>query len=130
MISVADPGRPMSSKLVDYAGPWATSSTVCEYLGITAHQLEQLVERRQILGVRFIDNRRYFPVRQFHEGRILGGLPEVLEVLGAGPFGEMTWATWLAGRADRKMTGWEHLRAGHLEMLLTEARRDVSRWNH
>jgi hypothetical protein len=98
-------------------------------LHITEDQLEQLVERSQILGVRFNDNRRYFPTRQFDRGRVLSGLPAVLEVLAAGPTDEQTWATWLAGPVDGENTGWELLRVGRLEMLLTEARRDVWRWN-
>jgi hypothetical protein len=119
----------MASKLVDFAGPWAGLTTVCEYLGITEQQLEQLVEQRQVLGILFRDHRRYFPTRQFHQGQVLEGLPAVLEVLAVGPANEQTWATWLAAPIDGEITGWDLLRAGQLDMLLTEARHDVWRWN-
>ncbi|MET0843368.1 MAG: hypothetical protein ABWY23_05930 [Mycetocola sp.] len=119
------------SDLVEYIGPWADASTVRDYLHIDDAVLGRRLENREILGCRFRDNRVYFPIRQFQSGQVIEDLKYVLDVLATGIDSPRTWATWLAGiPGDDMITNWEHLRAGRLDLVLTEARRDAERWNH
>lgn len=120
----------MANKFVDHAGPWASSETVQEYLHIDSDELARLLANHEILGCSFSDRKTYFPLRGFLDGRLVDGLGEVLAVLASGPTNAQTWATWLAGSPrDDGVSHWEHLRAGRLDEVLLEARRDVARWN-
>lgn len=117
------------SEWVDYVGPFASTQDVREYLHIDQIELDRRLANHELFGLTFSDGSTYLPTRQFQHGRVVEGLRDVLEILATGPFDATTWATWMAGNPGDGITHWERLRAGELNLVLTEARRDVGRWN-
>jgi len=127
---------------LDYAGPWADTPTVREYLGNKSRQaISRRVATRTLLGVKFNDDNLYYPVRQFVNHSVVPGLKDVLDELSKGVASPKVWSTWLAGPAlvasaeDAELlvevdgrTWWDELAAGNVDTVLAEARRDAARW--
>jgi hypothetical protein len=114
---------------VEYAGPWTDLPAVCEYLNVTADEVQRMVDQRRLLGCEFRDNKLYFPTRQFMNHGVVNGLSDVLDALAAGIDSPQVWATWMAALPEDGVSAWELLRTGRLQDVLVEARRDASRWS-
>ncbi len=88
----------------------------------------------QILELVADDGVVLYPAFQVTDGRIVDGLPRVLEVLSTGIRSTWTWAQWLNTRPDdgdgtELPSAIEQLRAGELEDVLREARHDAWAWS-
>lgn len=123
---VASSDDPVSA----FQGPWVSPRAVQDALQVSREALSKQRERRQLLGVRFSDNRFYYPARQFERGRVIEGLSRVLNELAAGVDDAETWATWLASAdpADPGRSMWDALRLGEVEAVVGAARRDAAGW--
>lgn len=96
----------------DRLGPWATGRAVCSALGVTFSILEKQRRGRRLLGVRFgPEGDVYYPVQQFVDGKVVGGLQDVLTALSAGYASAEAQAGWFSELAweGRPETRWDVL---------------------
>lgn len=131
--SFVESRREAENPLTEYAGPWADTAAVQHHLGgISRQAVHKRVSAQKLLACKFRDGALYYPTRQFTAHGVVAGLPEVLTVLATGTDSPQTWAAWLAGPmepgADGSRTWWDALADGDVEAVVSEARRDASRW--
>lgn len=110
-------------------GPWTTQASVADYLRIDASELVLMVERNQLLGVRFADGLLYFPCWQFNDSGLVAGVAEVLAILMPAFAAPETCAAWFAGRVyeEEAVRYIDVLREGRVEQVLQWARKDAAR---
>lgn len=111
------------SDLSEYSGPWAGSRQVCNFLDIDLSELARRTANREVLGRTFSDGSVSYPTGQFVDGQVVEGLAAVLDVLATYDADPNTWTLWMTGSPGGGPTNWELLLAGHVETVLTEARR-------
>lgn len=110
-------------------GPWTTQASVANHLRTDASELALMVERDQVLGVRFADGRIYFPCWQFNDSGLVAGVAEVLGTLMPAFAAPETCAAWLVGRIyeEEAVRYIDELREGRVEQVLQWARKDAAR---
>jgi len=111
-------------------GPFLTTSSLADYLGVTEPAVVELADQGDILALRTDEDRVVYPAPQFGEdGTFLPGLRQVLEVLRSGGTDEWTAAQFILARNSKSGSIADRLRGGDREAVLTEARRSVVSWN-
>lgn len=117
-----------------YLAPWYVLSQVVELTGMNEAEIETAVNRHEMIGIRFNDGQLYFPAKQFRNGHVIDGVPQVLAVLTAAVNDLETAAVWLTAPYQSSVDNselpsmWEALAAGHLDDVLTLAERDGRSW--
>jgi hypothetical protein len=115
-------------------GPFYSTKTVCERMGIAAHDLAGLVKDEKILALPTSDHDCIYPVRQFldEEFRVLSGWPRTLRSFGDGGIDPWVIATWASTSDPTSLDGmspwcWLHERKDP-EPVVLEAQDFVRRW--
>ncbi|MGV2984405.1 hypothetical protein ACNPNP_11950 [Microbacterium sp. AGC85] len=88
----------------------------------------------RVLELSTSDDTVLYPAFQVHEGHLVEGIDQVLQVLSTGTNGRWTWAQWLNTRVDddtgeEAPSAIEQLCAGHLEDVLRDARHTAWAWS-
>ncbi len=112
----------------EIVGPCHTASSMARALGWTEAQVLQASEDLRLLAVRTSDGVLLYPAFQLFNGRVVGGLQEVLRVLATGTAGHWTWAQFLNVRLAGGEAQIQGLRAGRLQDVLRDARREAAAW--
>ncbi len=114
-------------------GPFYSTASLEEWLGISRQALDQRVRARKLLGCMATDRVRLYPSWQFTDrGLVIPGLDRVLPVLAAGVDAPWTWALWLVSAIPDELEGLspaEWLAKGRDPVpVITLARQDAAIW--
>jgi hypothetical protein len=114
-----------------HVGPFYDADGVLVLLRTTGAALQQMVETDAVLAVTTSDGTLLFPTFQFGpHSKLLPGLQQIAGILR--PFSDDNWdiALWLATPVpqfgDRPAA--DSLHSGDIDIVLSEAQRDASRW--
>ncbi|MFJ4254114.1 hypothetical protein [Microbacterium sp. NPDC090003] len=115
-------------------GPCYTSASLARVLRWTETDVTEAAASLRILEVVTNDGAVLYPAFQVADGRVVAGLPEVLQVLSTGTRSRWTWAQWLNGRlkdedGNKLPSAVEQLSAGELDDVLREAHHDAWAWS-
>src|SRR5690554_6141659 len=110
-------------------GPWRTAESAAMHLRLGIPELQAMIERNELIGVHFADEKLYFPDWQFDDGGVVDGLAEVLLILSPALTAPETCAAWLAATVyeDSSLRYIDLLREGHVREVVDEANRTASR---
>ena len=115
-------------------GSCYTSESLARVLGWTEAEVVTAAARLTVLELLTVERVRLYPTFQVHEGRMVGGLNAVLQVMSNGTQSRWTWAQWLNTRVDDDSgeegpSAIEQLREGHLGDVLHSARHVAWTWS-
>ncbi|CAN7229934.1 hypothetical protein LJR186_000865 [Microbacterium foliorum] len=115
-------------------GPCYTAASIARALQWTEIEVAAAASTQRILKLETEEGARLYPAFQVWEGRILGGLGEVLRVLSTGTRSTWTWAQWLNTAVDDETgepapSAIEQLRAGRLDDVFLDARHTAAAWS-
>lgn len=113
-------------------GPCYTTSSMARALGWTEDEVFRAGDSLHLLALTTSDGTVLYPAFRLEDGLPVAGLRDVLLVLQTGTTGRWTWAQWLNTPLDSKdppRAAIDALRAGHLDDVLLEARRDAWSWS-
>lgn len=121
----------------DASNPWAkiigpcyTTTSLARALGWTEAKVTAAGETLRLLALETDDGVTLYLAFQFHNGRVVDGLSDVLAVLQTGTAGHWTWAQWLnTALPDEDVPrAIDALRAGRLDEVLRDAEHDAWAW--
>lgn len=114
-------------------GPFYRASEAAAWLGESRQSIHQKVRRRSLVGAQDSSGALYLPTWQFRpDGTVLPRLREAVDALASGTDNAWTWIQWLAAPGPvADQPAWLTLASGDresIELVLSEARADASRW--
>lgn len=115
-------------------GPCYTAASLARTLGWTESDVAEAAASLRVLELSTSDDKVLYPAFQVHEGHLVEGINEVLQVLSTGTKGTWTWAQWLNTRVnddtgEESPSAIEQLRAGNLEDVLRDASHTAWAWS-
>ncbi len=115
-------------------GPCYRSTSLARALGWTNDQVAEAAASLRVLELLTSDGVLLYPAFQVHDGRVIDGLAEVLQVLSSGTGGSWTWAQWLNARVDDESgeeapSAIEQLRARQFIDVMRDARHVAWAWS-
>lgn len=115
-------------------GPCYRSTSLARALGWTNDQVAEAAASLRVLELLTGDGVLLYPAFQVHDGRVIDGLAEVLQVLSSGTGGSWTWAQWLNARVDDESgeeapSAIEQLRARQFIDVMRDARHVAWAWS-
>lgn len=122
------------SPWAEIIGPCYTTASLARALGWTEADVADAAASLRVLELTTSDDKLLYPAFQVHEGHLVAGLDEVLQVLSTGTQGTWTWAQWLNAQVnddtgEEAPSAIEQLRAGELEDVLRDARHAAWSWS-
>lgn len=115
-------------------GPCYTRASLARAIRWTEQEVAVAAARLDLLKLDTIEGKMLYPAFQIHDGQVIDGVKEVLQVLSTGTASRWTWAQWLNAAVDDE-TGApsppaiEQLRAGRIDDVLRDARHTAWSWS-
>lgn len=114
-------------------GPCYRQASLARAIGWTEDEVAAAAASLQILELLTDDDVLLYLAFQVRDGRLVGGLRQVLQILSTGTRGRWTWAQWLNSPFDDDSgepapRAIEQLRAGQLDEVLRDAQHAATSW--
>ncbi|WP_449408732.1 hypothetical protein [Microbacterium maritypicum] len=115
-------------------GPCYTRASLARVLRWTEQEVVDAAATLDLLELDTIEGKMLYPAFQIHDGQVIEGIKEVLEVLSTGTASRWTWAQWLNASVDdesdqQSPSAIEQLRAGHIDDVILDARHTAWSWS-